>query len=136
MDAGTLAFVVVIAACGSDDDGASSETTSEATATTGAGATATTGAETPATTSGEPIRIGVLQDKSGVVVCSAPGQAVDGLEAAVEAVNSGEFFWGDSVLSSGPEVFLGRPIELVFEDAQANPNQEFASDATPTVERS
>ena len=76
----------------------------------------------------------MLQDKSGVVAFSS-GQAVDGLEAAVEAVNSGEFVWGDSVLSSGPGV-LGRPIELVFEDAQATPNQEFASHADPTVERS
>lgn len=47
---------------------------------------------------------------------------MEGLETAVEAINEGEFFWGDGTVSDEPGI-MGRPIELVFEDTQANPNQ-------------
>jgi branched-chain amino acid transport system substrate-binding protein len=106
----------MLATACSSDDGESSD----ASDSTQAGAD-TTIAEGEAL-SGDPIRIGVLVDRSGVVVFSSQ-QMVDGLEAVVDAVNSGELFWGDAPATTGEPGILGRPIELVFEDTQANPNQ-------------
>ena len=69
-----------------------------------------------------PIKIGVLQDKSGIVAASS-AKAIEGLTTAVEAINNGEFLWADSVLKDSKPGILGRKIELVYEDTQANPNQ-------------
>ena len=50
-------------------------------------------------------------------------KAVEGLETAVDAINKGENFWAGPPATSGEPGILGRPIELVFEDTQSNPNQ-------------
>jgi branched-chain amino acid transport system substrate-binding protein len=70
---------------------------------------------------GEPIKVGVLQDKSGIVAFSSKKQ-IQGLKAAVAGINEGENFWAADALGDEKGID-GRKIELVYEDTQANPNQ-------------
>jgi len=72
--------------------------------------------------SGEPVKIGVLEDRSGPVAFIAQ-EHVKGLKAAAEAINSGKLFFGAAPATSGKPGIMGRPIQLVFEDTQADPNQ-------------
>jgi branched-chain amino acid transport system substrate-binding protein len=71
---------------------------------------------------GEPIKIGVLEDKSGVVAFISQEQ-VKGAKAAADALNSGRLFNAAAPVTSGKPGIMGRPIQLMFEDTQADPNQ-------------
>jgi branched-chain amino acid transport system substrate-binding protein len=70
---------------------------------------------------GDPIKFGVLQDKSGVVSFSSTN-AVAALQAASQGINNGEFFWASSIMKNAKPGIMGRPIQFIYEDTQANPN--------------
>jgi branched-chain amino acid transport system substrate-binding protein len=82
----------------------------------------TTTVTTAAALSGDPIKIGVLQDASGPGTFSS-SLAVGGLKTAADAIQNGQFFWGAPPATSGKPGILGRPIQLMLEDTQSNPNQ-------------
>ena len=69
----------------------------------------------------KPIKIGVLRDVSGLVLFSSK-QAVAGLTTTSTAMNKGNFFWMQGVVKDRRPGILGRPIEFVYFDTQANPN--------------
>lgn len=81
------------------------------------GSAATSSAK--AVTSGEPIKIGVLQDLSGAGKAFSE-QAVLGLKTAVQALDAGQLT--DYSPSSSKPGIMGRPVSLSFEDAQSDPN--------------
>lgn len=80
-------------------------------------------AHTPAVAAeaaGEPIVIGVLEDRSssGAFYSQETSKA---LKAYVEAVNKGELLYLNERFGGTPGI-MGRPIKLLFEDDQSNPN--------------
>lgn len=125
------------AACSSSsDDSSSEETAAETTAAaaettaapeTTAAATETTAAEAasesacPDGPSGDPIVIGVIQALSGGASFYS-AQAVKMLETAVAAANEGTFLDAAAALPTTDPGILCRPIELIFEDDQGDPN--------------
>jgi branched-chain amino acid transport system substrate-binding protein len=74
------------------------------------------------TATGEPVKIGVLEDRSGVVTFISQ-EHVKALKMAADAINGGRLFHGAPPATSGKPGILGRPIQLMFEDTQADPNQ-------------
>lgn len=76
-------------------------------------------AQTP---SGPAVKIGVIVDRSGVVVSNSKGQQ-DGLAAAAAALNKGDMLWAKPPATSGKPGILGRPIEFMYEDSQSDPNR-------------
>jgi branched-chain amino acid transport system substrate-binding protein len=71
---------------------------------------------------GTPVKIGVIVDRSGIVVSLSQGQQ-ESLKAAAAGINKGNVFWATPPATSGKPGILGRPIEFMFEDSQADPNQ-------------
>lgn len=71
--------------------------------------------------SGDPIVIGVIQDQSGGASFYS-AQAVNMLELAVDKVNEGVFLDASDALPNTDPGILGRPVELIFEDDQGDPN--------------
>src|SRR5215207_2042638 len=60
--------------------------------------------------SGEPIKIGVLEDRSGVVAFISQ-EHVKALKAAADSINRGQLFYGAAPVTSGKPGILGRPIQ-------------------------
>jgi ABC-type branched-subunit amino acid transport system substrate-binding protein len=71
--------------------------------------------------SGEPVKIGVIVDKSSFLVSLSQGET-EALQAGADAINKGRFFWGKPPATSGKPGILGRPIQFMLEDAQVDPN--------------
>lgn len=69
---------------------------------------------------GEPVVIGVLEDRSssGAFYSQESSKA---LKAFVAAVNRGELLYAAEQFGGRPGI-MGRPIKLLFEDDQSNPN--------------
>lgn len=69
---------------------------------------------------GDPIVVGVLEDRSssGAFYSQESSKA---LKAFVEAVNKGELLYAAGQFDGKPGI-MGRPIKLLFEDDQSNPN--------------
>jgi branched-chain amino acid transport system substrate-binding protein len=94
-----------------------------ATALLGAGvSSASAPTAMAASAAGEPVKIGVLEDRSGPVVGSSQ-EEVKSLKAAVDAINSSRLFFAAPPVTSGQPGIMGRPIALLLEDTQADPNQ-------------
>lgn len=116
---------VALASCGSDDgsDPATTETRDpaepEATDPPADGSSGEQGAT--ADPSGDPIVIGVIEDRSGGASFYS-AQSVMALELAVDSVNEGVFLDAADVLPSQDAGIMGRPVELIFEDDQGDPN--------------
>ncbi len=82
---------------------------------------ALSGGATLAQTSGDPVKIGLIADKSSTLVSLSQNEE-DALRAAGDAINSGVLFWGVPPATSGKSGILGRPIEFLIEDAGTDPN--------------
>jgi branched-chain amino acid transport system substrate-binding protein len=118
-----VVLLTLLAACGdSDSDSNGAATTAvEATTTTAAPTDEGDGSDEVTAPSGDPIVIGVVEAKSGGAAFYA-AQANKMLELAVDAVNDGVFLDAADALPTTDPGILGRPVELIFEDDQGDPN--------------
>lgn len=110
-----MALALVAAACGGDD---SDETP---TGSGSADTNATPDDETAGGLQGDPITIGVIEDRSGGASFYS-AQAVNMLKLATDRVNEGKYLDAESALPNTDAGIMGRPVELIFEDDQGDPN--------------
>ena len=73
-----------------------------------------------AKTSGDPITIGVIEDRSGGASFYSQ-ESVKGFKLFIEMMNDGEFLYAKSVVGTQPGI-MGRPIRAIYEDDENNPN--------------
>ncbi len=97
-------FALLAAACGSSDDTTTTAQAAQATTTTAGGTDTTEPTATTTTGSGEPIKIGLLNDQTAVFVPWAI-QARDGMLLAASEINA----------AGGVD---GRMIEISFQDSE------------------
>ena len=122
-----LSLTLVAAACGDDDDNASTATTGAATATTGA-ATATTGASTTggatATT-----KAGTATTSAGSTGGSSGGTAgcppIDDSIDAKEGTGAGRFISDLTCAGTKPLKAEGDPVVIGFQNPEGDPNGSF-----------
>jgi branched-chain amino acid transport system substrate-binding protein len=122
-----LSLTLVAAACGDDDDNASTATTGAATATTGA-ATATTGASTTggatATT-----KAGTATTSAGSTGGSSGGTAgcppIDDSIDAAEGTGAGRFISDLTCAKDKPLKAVGDPLIIGFQNPEGDPNGSF-----------
>ncbi len=77
-------------------------------------------AQTAAKASGDPITIGVIEDRSGGASFYSQ-ESVKGLKLFIEMMNAGEFLYAKSAVGTQPGL-MGRPIQAIYEDDENNPN--------------
>ena len=69
---------------------------------------------------GEPITIGVIEDRSGPSSFYSQ-ESVKAFKLYVDAINNGTLLFDEGVVGRSPGI-LGRPIRAIYQDDQANPN--------------
>jgi branched-chain amino acid transport system substrate-binding protein len=70
--------------------------------------------------SGDPITIGVIEDRSGGASFYSQ-ESVKGFKLFIEMMNAGQFLYAASAVGTQPGI-LGRPIQAIYEDDENNPN--------------
>jgi branched-chain amino acid transport system substrate-binding protein len=69
---------------------------------------------------GDPITIGVIEDRSGGASFYSQ-ESVKGFKLFIEMMNAGEFLYAKSAVGTQPGI-MGRPIRAIYEDDENNPN--------------
>jgi len=113
----TCLVAVALAACGSSDKGGDSGTTAGG-GSTGAGSSIDTAP--PSRASGDPIKIGIVEDRSGPAAAYSQLEVDMGKLVAAQ-MDAGNFLYAADAVSDKPGID-GRPVELLYEDDQGNPN--------------
>jgi branched-chain amino acid transport system substrate-binding protein len=115
----TLLVALTLAACGSDSDsGGDANTTAGGTSTSSAGSSTDPAPASKA--SGEPITIGIVEDRSGPAAAYSQLE-VDMAKLVAAQMNAGNFLYAADAVSDRAGIG-GRPVELIYEDDQGNPN--------------
>jgi branched-chain amino acid transport system substrate-binding protein len=70
--------------------------------------------------SGDPITIGVIEDRSGGASFYSQ-ESVKGFKLFIEMMNAGEFLYAKRAVGTLPGI-MGRPIRALYEDDENNPN--------------
>src|SRR5260221_11103487 len=78
-------------------------------------------AQTAAKAAGDPITIGVIEDRSGGASFYSQ-ESVKGFKLFIEMLNAGEFLYAKSAVGTQPGI-MGRPVRAIYEDTQKNPNR-------------
>lgn len=84
------------------------------------GMAALSGTARAAAPTGDPITIGVVEDRSGAATFYS-SESVKGLKLFIDMINRGEFLFASSAVGTAPGI-LGRPVKAIFEDDENNPN--------------
>ena len=70
--------------------------------------------------SGDPIVVGVIEDRSGGASFYSQ-ESVKGFKLFIEMMNNGNFLYARDTVGDKPGI-LGRPIQAIYEDDENNPN--------------
>lgn len=75
---------------------------------------ALTGIAQAAPPAGDPITIGVIEDRSGAATFYS-SESVKGIRLFVDMINRGEFLFAAGAVGTAPGI-AGRPVRAIFED--------------------
>ncbi|HEV2673342.1 MAG TPA: ABC transporter substrate-binding protein [Aliidongia sp.] len=69
---------------------------------------------------GDPITIGVVEDRSGAATFYS-SESVKSVKLFIDMINHGEYLFASSAVGTAPGI-LGRPVKAIYEDDENNPN--------------